>query len=134
MSLIFSVVIVAVILLFGRGLMSIFTSTKELVDLGMHIMKILAVGYLLMAIIQARTGVMRGAGDTVTPMWISIIETFFLRMPLAYLMVFLTKTDLNPLGDRDMIYWSLIIAWAIGAAMSIIFYRFGNWRKKKVAL
>ncbi len=134
MSLIFSVLIVAVILLFGRGLMSIFTDTTELVDLGMHIMKILAVGYLLMAIIQALTGVMRGAGDTVTPMWISIIETFFLRMPLAYLMIFLTKTNLNPLGNRDMIYWSLIIAWAIGAIMSILFYRFGNWRKKGIAL
>ena len=134
MSLIFSVLIVAVILLFGRGLMNIFTDTTELVDLGMHIMKILAVGYLLMAIIQALTGVMRGAGDTVTPMWISIIETFFLRMPLAYLMVFLTKTELNPQGNRDMIYWSLIIAWAIGAIMSILFYRFGNWRKKGIAL
>ena len=134
MSLIFSVLIVAVILLFGRGLMNIFTDTTELVDLGMHIMKILAVGYILMAIIQALTGVMRGAGDTVTPMWISIIETFFLRMPLAYLMVFLTKTELNPQGNRDMIYWSLIIAWAIGAIMSILFYRFGNWRKKGIAL
>ncbi len=134
MSLLFSVLIVAVILLFGRGLMNIFTDTTELVDLGMHIMKILAVGYLLMAIIQALTGVMRGAGDTVTPMWISIIETFFLRMPLAYLMVFLTKTELNPQGNRDMIYWSLIIAWAIGAIMSILFYRFGNWRKKGIAL
>lgn len=134
MSLLFSALIVVVILLFGRGLMSIFTTTEELVDLGMHIMKILAVGYLLMAIIQALTGVMRGAGDTVTPMWISIIETFFLRMPLAYLMVFLTRTELDPLGNRDMIYWSLIIAWAIGAAMSILFYRFGNWRKKGIAL
>ncbi len=134
MSLMFSVVIVAVILLFGRNLMSIFTSTTELVDLGMHIMRILAVGYLLMAVIQALTGVMRGAGDTVTPMWISIIETFFLRMPLAYLMVYLSRSEANPLGNQDMIYWSLLIAWGIGAIMSILFYRFGNWRKKGIAL
>lgn len=134
MSLIFSVLIVAVILTFGRGLMSIFTSTPELVDLGMHIMRILAVGYILMAIIQALTGVMRGAGDTVTPMWISIIETFFLRMPLAYLMVYLSRSEAYPIGNQDMIYWSLLIAWLIGAIMSIAFYRFGNWRKKGIAL
>ncbi len=132
MSLIFSAIIVSVILLFGRGLMSIFTTTQELVDLGMHIMKILAVGYILMAIIQALTGVMRGAGDTVTPMWISITETFFLRMPLAYIMVYLSRSEAYPIGNQDMIFWSLIIAWGIGAAMSIFFYRFGNWRKKGV--
>lgn len=132
MSLLFSVAIVAVILLFGRGLMSIFTTTEELVDLGMHIMRILAAGYILMAIIQALTGVMRGAGDTVTPMWISIIETFFLRMPLAYVMVYLSRSETYPIGNQDMIYWSLLIAWGIGAIMSIIFYRFGNWRKKGI--
>ncbi len=134
MSLMFSALIVAIILLFGRGLMSIFTQTTELVDLGMHIMRILATGYILMAIIQALTGVMRGAGDTVTPMWISIIETFFLRMPLAYIMVHFSKSESLPLGNQDMIYWSLLIAWAIGAAMSILFYRFGNWRKKGISL
>lgn len=134
MSLLFSVMIVATILIFGRGLMSIFTSTAELVDLSMHIMKILAVGYILMAIIQALTGVMRGAGDTVTPMWISIIETFFLRMPLAYVMVYLSRSEVQPKGNQDMIYWSLLIAWAIGAAMSIVFYKFGNWRKKGITI
>lgn len=134
MSLLFSVIIVAVILAFGRNLMKIFTDTEELVDLSMHLMKILAGGYILMAVIQSLTGVMRGAGDTVTPMWISIIETFFLRMPLAYIMVYLTRSELNPLGDRDMIYWSLLIAWGIGAVMSILFYRFGGWRKKAVVV
>ncbi|MBO6240890.1 MAG: MATE family efflux transporter [Butyrivibrio sp.] len=132
MSLLFSVVIVAVILLFGKGLMSIFTTTKELVDLGMHIMRILAAGYILMAIIQALTGVMRGAGDTVTPMWISIIETFFLRMPLAYIMVYLSRSEEYPIGNQDMIYWSLLIAWGIGALMSILLYKFGSWRKKGI--
>ena len=130
MSLLFSVIIVAVILIFGRGLMSIFTKTTELVDLSMHLMRILAVGYILMALIQALTGVMRGAGDTVTPMWISIIETFFLRMPLAYIMVYFSRSEAYPIGNQDMIYYSLLIAWGIGAVMSIIFYRFGNWRKK----
>ncbi|MCR5556810.1 MAG: MATE family efflux transporter [Butyrivibrio sp.] len=129
MSLLFSVGIVAVILTFGRSLMGIFTDTEELVDLSMHLMKILAGGYLLMAIIQSLTGVMRGAGDTVTPMWISIIETFFLRMPLAYIMVYMTRSEANPLGNRDMIYWSLLIAWIIGAVMSVVLYRYGRWRK-----
>ncbi len=44
-------------------------------------------------------GVMRGAGDTVTPMWISIISTIFLRVPTAYLMAALTKNEAYPNGQ-----------------------------------
>ena len=55
--------------------MGIFTETKELVELSMHLMQILAVGYIAMAVTQCLSGVMRGAGDTMTPMWISLITT-----------------------------------------------------------
>ncbi len=133
MSLIVSALIIVGILIFGKNLMRIFTQTEELVELSMHLMRILAAGYLLMAVIQCLTGVMRGAGDTVTPMWISVIETFFLRMPLAYIMVYMTRSEQMPLGNQDMIYYSLLIAWTIGAIMSIVLYRFGGWRKKGLA-
>jgi len=78
-----AVTITIIILLFGRYLMGIFTDTAELVDLGMRMMKILAAGYIAMAVTQVLSGVMRGAGDTVTPMWISLITTIGLRIPVA---------------------------------------------------
>lgn len=63
-----STVITLVILCFGRYLMDIFTDTAELVDMSMYMMQILAVGYIAVAVTQSLSGVMRGAGDTVTPM------------------------------------------------------------------
>lgn len=132
LSLGFSVVIVAVILIFGKYLMRIFTSTDALVDLSMRIMRILAFGYILLAVIQTLSGVMRGAGDTVTPMWISIIQTFFIRMPLAYLMVYLSKSEEYPIGRKEMIYWSLLIAWFLGSVITVIFYRRGKWKGKDI--
>ena len=71
--------------------MAIFTDTSELVTLSANMMKILAVGYLAMAITQSLSGVMRGAGDTMTPMWISMITTVVIRVPLAYGLAFLTR-------------------------------------------
>ena len=65
-------VITVILLLLGKPLMGIFTDTPELINLGMLLLRILAVGYLAMALSQCLAGVMRGAGDTVTPMWISI--------------------------------------------------------------
>ena len=79
-----SAVITGIILLFGRYLMAIFTSTEELVILSANMMGILAVGYIAMAFTQSLSGVMRGAGDTVTPMWISMVTTVIIRVPLAY--------------------------------------------------
>ena len=79
-----SIVLTSLILIFGKALMGIFTKTPELVDLSREMMGILAVGYIAMAVTQGLSGVMRGAGDTVTPMWISIATTILIRVPVAY--------------------------------------------------
>ena len=99
-----SAVITLMILLFGKGLMGIFTSTGELVDLSMRMMCILAVGYIAMAVTQSLSGVMRGAGDTMTPMWISLITTVFIRVPLAYGISWLTVTPELPHGRSEDVY------------------------------
>ncbi|MCF6463093.1 MATE family efflux transporter, partial [Clostridium sp. Cult1] len=84
-----STTITILILIFGKHLMGVFTNTKELVDLSMHMMRILAAGYIAMAITQCLSGVMRGAGDTITPMWISLITTVVIRVPVAYGLAYL---------------------------------------------
>ncbi len=117
-----SVVLVAGILLFGKNLMHMFTSTQEVIDLGVHMLRILAVGYIAMAVTQSLSGVMRGAGDTITPMWISIITTFVIRMPLAYGLAWLTKSP-------DCIFISLLVSWVAGALLTTIAYRRGKWKK-----
>ena len=120
----------ALILIFGKQLMGIFTETEDLVELAMRMMRILAAGYIVMAVLQSLSGIMRGAGDTTTPMWISIIQTFFLRVPLAYLMVNMTKSPEYPQGRPEMLFASMLIAWTIGMLITIFFYRKGNWKKK----
>ncbi len=130
LAVIASSLITAVILLFGRNLMAIFTTTEELVALSYHFMTILAFGYIVMAVIQTLLGVMRGAGDTMTPMWLSIVQTFALRLPLAYIMVWLSRSEENPIGRPEMIFWSLLIAWIIGGIATVVFYRLGRWKNK----
>jgi putative MATE family efflux protein len=123
-------VITSLILIFGKKLMGIFTTTQELVALSMRMMTILAIGYVAMAVIQSLSGVMRGAGDATTPMWISFVVTIVIRVPLAYTLVHLTKSDTYPLGRGECIFISILVAWIIGAVISIIFYKRGKWKKK----
>lgn len=127
-----SAVIVVVILAFGRHLMQIFTDTPELVTLSMNMMRILAVGYVAVAVTQTLSGVMRGAGDTMTPMWISMVTTVLIRVPLAYGLVYLTRTPKLPRGERACLFISLLLSWVLGAVITGVFYKRGKWRKKAV--
>lgn len=124
-----SAAITGLILLFGKHLMGIFTTTDELVTLSMRMMCILAVGYIAMAVTQSLSGVMRGAGDTLTPMWISLVTTIVVRVPIAYGLVYLTRSAQYPKGREECIFISLLISWVIGALATALFYRRGKWRQ-----
>lgn len=133
LGLIVSSCLTIMILLFGRILMGWFTNTQAIIDLGFHMMCILAVGYIAMSVTQGLSGVMRGAGDTMTPMWISFITTVVIRVPLAYGIAFLTRGAEFPKGNPDCLYISLLISWVLGAMITYALYRRGKWKHKAVA-
>lgn len=127
-----SIVLTSLILIFGKALMGIFTKTPELVDLSREMMGILAVGYIAMAVTQGLSGVMRGAGDTVTPMWISIATTILIRVPVAYGLAFLTRSEQFPGGRQESVFISLLVSWIMGAVITFFFYKKGSWKNKAV--
>ena len=127
-----SVVLTLAILFAGKPLMGIFTDTEELVDMSYGLMLILAFGYIAMAVTQSLSGIMRGAGDTITPMWISFATSVAIRVPLAYLISFLTITEDKPHGIQECIQISLLISWIAGAVLTIIFYAAGKWKTKSI--
>ena len=123
-------VLTGLILIFGKFLMGLFTDTTELVELSRRMMGIIAVGYIAMAVTQSLSGVMRGAGDTMTPMWISLFTTVLVRVPVAYGIAYLTRTPQLPTGRQECIFISLLCSWVIGAILTAIFYKWGKWKKK----
>ena len=120
-----SAVITGAILILGKHLMAIFTSTPEVIATSRLMMSILAVGYIAMAVTQCLSGVMRGAGDTMTPMWISLITTVAIRVPVAYVLAWLTKSN-------TCVMVSLLVSWCSGAVLTFIAYRTGKWKKKAI--
>jgi len=96
-------------------------------------MRSMAVGYLCMAITQVLGGVMRGAGDTVTPMWISIITTIVIRVPVAYVLAYFTRSEAWPNGAPEALSISLLTCWVLGMVISVIAYRAGKWKTKMYA-
>ncbi len=130
LSLISSSVLVAGILLFGHQLIGMFTETELTMQLGVQGLNTLAFGYICFSVSQVLQGSMRGAGETAVPMYISILTTVVLRMPLAYLLAFLTRTPEWPNGQPASLFVSLLVSWIVGMLLSIISYRMKWWRKK----
>lgn len=130
LALSFSVTITIILVLFGKILFGFFTDTPELIELAIKMMRVLAVGYICVSVTQILGGIMRGCGDTVTPMWISMIQTIVIRVPLAYLLAYLTKSAEYPHGAPIALFGSMLISWVLGMIMSIIAFRSGKWKRK----
>jgi len=149
-----SVILTAILLFFGHHLLRLFTGTEEIIQLGVRQLRILAAGYIAMAFTQTYSGIMRGAGDTMPAMWISLITTVIIRVPIAYIWAFFTRVprifeaapqssiDNMTLwlsrqnayvnGSPDALFFSLLISWVLGAVFTYAWYRRGKWRDKSL--
>ncbi len=129
-ALAFSAAITIVLLFLNKYLFAIFTDTAALIDLAGRMMRIMAVGYLGVAVTQSIGGVMRGAGDTVTPMWITLFSSVLLRVPTAYALAYLSRSPEFPHGHPFALSTSLLISWTMGMALSALAFRFGKVRRR----
>src|SRR5699024_1801084 len=64
------------------------------------------------------------------PMWISFITTVIIRVPIAYTIAHLTKSEAYPTGRPESVFVSLLMSWVFGAIINLAFYKGGKWRKK----
>ncbi len=126
-----SLVLTPAVLLAGPLLMRLFTPEQALIDLSMQMMYILAAGYIAMSVTQVLQGVMRGAGDTVTPMWIGLCTAVLMRLPLAYALVGWAKSEgASVLTQEKMVFASLLLNWLLGMLISIVVFKLGRWKRK----
>jgi len=116
-------VMLMVILLFGRFIAMAFTETQEIIDLSQRMIRIIAFGYIPFTIAMVLWGAVRGAGDAISPMWASIVNTIVVRVPTAYLFVMW-------MGIPEAIMYSMLAAWAVNMVLSVVVYRIGKWRTK----
>ena len=130
LGLMSSTVLVGAILLFGNTILGWFTDDAMTLQLGLQGLQTLAFGYICFSVTQVLQGTMRGAGETQVPMYITIVATVIIRLPLAYLLAALTKNEVWTNGQPAAIFTSLLISWVLAMVMTIVSYRMKFWRKK----
>ena len=105
--------------LIPRQLISAFTSDARVLDLGVSLLAVAAVFQLFDGLQGVGTGVLRGLGDTRTPMLWNLGGHWFIGLPLAYVLAF--RFGLGVIG----LWWGLSSGLIIcGVALLIV------WRKR----
>ncbi|MBQ8830915.1 MAG: MATE family efflux transporter [Oscillospiraceae bacterium] len=132
LGLIVTTVMVILMLVFGKWMIGLFTETQELIDLGYKFIITMLPAYFLMTVGQSLGGVVRGAGDSMGPMWISLITNTIIRIPAAYLIAHLTVSELYPQGDPRSTFIALSIAMGCNLIASLVYYFKGPWKNKAI--
>ncbi len=111
-------------ILFADPLMHAFTNDSEVIRLGKQYLYIVSPFYILFSIMFAVTGVLRGAGDTLIPMFFTIMSLWVIRIPVSYF--------LSLHIGAEGIWWGIPIAWSAGVIMSLFYFKTGKWKNKVV--
>jgi putative MATE family efflux protein len=132
-----AVTITLLLILFKIPLMRLFTSDTHVIRTGGEYLTIVTSFYLLFTGMFIFTGVMRGAGDTLIPMFLTLISLWVIRIPAAVLLsqesVQLFGHSLKGAGlGASGIWWSIPAGWGFGLLFSFIYYRTGRWKTKSV--
>lgn len=121
-SISLTVTIFAVI--FAGPLFSLFTDSKEVVEIGKQYIYIVTPFYIIFSTMFILNGVLRGAGDTLIPMIITLLALWAIRLPTSWLLS-------DEIGANG-IWWGIPIAWIFGVIFAYIYYLSGRWKKKSV--
>ena len=123
----FSIIVSIIMYFFGSHLISIFSSDPEVIKVGYSYLVIVSSFYVIFSAMFTVHGLLRGAGDTIVIMFITIFALWILRIPLSY---YLSRPDFG-LGS-DGIWWGIPIGWSFGFIASFIYYKTGRWKTKGV--
>lgn len=99
----------------ARPLMSMFTTESAVIEIGCGYLLVLGLSFWLFSVMFCYMGTLRGMGNTVAPMFITLFSLWLIRVPVASFL----SSRIGVLG----IWLSSTASWALGlAAVMLVFY------------
>jgi putative MATE family efflux protein len=128
MSIGVSILISVIAILWGDNIVGLFSNSPDVRAIGHRYLIIVCLFYGLFSVMFTLNGLLRGAGDTLIPMFITLFSLWVVRIPLAYLL-----SKIWGMGEVG-IWWAIPIAWAFGALGAFLYFRRGNWKTKGIIM
>ena len=112
---------------FGPQLIQVFIKAEEVevINRGVEYLKIVSMFYVLFGIMNVFNGVLRGAGDTLVPMY-TIMVDLGVRVAVAYWL-----TTIPSISYRG-VWWAIPIGWGVASLIPSIRFFSGGWKAKAV--
>ena len=107
---------------FGDKMMLAFTKDPEVIRIGKEYLLIMGGFFIVHGGLNVFNGALRGAGDTLFPMAVSITCLWLIRIPLAYWF--------SSIWGRSGIWWANGASLCIGLTITYIYYKLGFWKNK----
>jgi len=127
MSLAISLVVGAVFFFGGKTLVGFFTPDIEVQKAGAQCMRTMSWFYIFLSAMFMNTAILRGAGDTLIPMFLSLFTLWGVRIPVAYVL----SREWSGLG-ADGLWWGSPISWVFGFLITYTYMKTGRWKRRKV--
>ncbi len=124
MSWCISLVVMTGVICFGQHIMAVFIQDAEVIRHGTNYLIIVSSFYMVFSTMFVMHGILRGAGDTLIPMFITLFSLWIIRIPFA---VFLSERF-----GVNGIWWAIPIGWSMGLIGSILYYLSGRWKLKSI--
>lgn len=97
----------------------------QLIEYAALVLCIYAATFAFSGVQLAMAGAFRGAGDTFTTMLLTLLGTWVIQLPLAWLMSHYTS-----LGEMGL-WWSAPIATVLNTAIAVAYFKSGRWMRAK---
>lgn len=115
--------IVIILMTFQRPLFAIFTDNQVVIDIAVSAFSIMAPFYLLFSFIEIYSCALRGMGDVLIPMIMTMTGVCGFRVLWSIFIV-----PISP--SMELISWSYPVSWAVTSACFIVYYRYKMRRYK----
>jgi len=111
-----------VMVLWGKALIALFTPDPAVIAFGRQYLVIVSAFYVLFASMFITGGVLRGAGDTLAQMLITLAALWIIRIPVSAFLA----SRIGPAG----IWWGIPAGWIVGVGLSVCYYLTGRWKRR----
>jgi putative MATE family efflux protein len=114
------------VLIWAEAIVRIFDDDPALVVVAAAFLRIACANWVVMGLTNVFQQCVNGAGDTVVPMIVMVVNMWLMQIPLAY---FLPRmTGLGVYGVR----WGIVAGTVAAAVIYTIYFRAGRWKTKRV--
>ncbi len=128
LSVSIAVILTAICYFFSNQLIGLFNDNTNVIEIGREFLFIVMPFSIPACLMFMCMGVIRGAGDSMATMFISMIALWVVRVPLAFLLPGI-MIDFGFPGYQG-VFLANGIDWVAGAILAFAYYKSGRWKKK----